>query len=137
MVAESNPPVNTDNNQVKELVKVNNLVKYYPVRGGILRRVVAWVQAVDDVPFTISEGETLGLVGESGCGKSTVGNCILRLMMPTSGTVELNGDNIYEMSSKEVKLMRRNMQVIFQDPYSSLNPRKPIGDSILAGLKIH
>jgi oligopeptide/dipeptide ABC transporter ATP-binding protein len=122
---------------VKDLVQVRNLVKYYPVRGGILRRVVAWVQAVDDVSFTIREGETLGLVGESGCGKSTLGNCVLRLIKPTSGTVELNGDNIFEMDSKEVKLMRRNMQVIFQDPYSSLNPRKPIGDSILAGLKIH
>ncbi len=122
---------------VKDLVKVNNLVKHYLVRGGILKRVVAWVQAVDDVSFTIREGETLGLVGESGCGKSTVGNCVLRLIKPTSGTVEINGDNIYKLNSKELKIMRRNMQVIFQDPYSSLNPRKPIGDSILAGLKIH
>lgn len=120
-----------------DLVKVQNLVKYFPVRGGILKRVVAWVQAVDDVSFTIREGETLGLVGESGCGKSTVGNCILRLLEPTSGTVELQGKNIYEFNSKELKVMRRNMQVVFQDPYSSLNPRKPIGDSILAGLKIH
>lgn len=128
---------NQDTEMVKDLVKVNNLVKHYPVRGGILRRVVDWVQAVDDVSFTIREGETLGLVGESGCGKSTVGNCILRLIEPTSGTVELNGDNIFEMNPKEIKLLRRNMQVIFQDPYSSLNPRKPIGDSILAGLKIH
>ena len=128
--------MNTED-QVKDLVIVNNLVKHFPVRGGILKHVVAWVQAVDDVSFTIREGETLGLVGESGCGKSTVGNCILRLIKPTSGTVELNGDNIYELNSKELKIMRRNMQVIFQDPYSSLNPRKPIGDSILAGLKIH
>ncbi|UCD97982.1 MAG: dipeptide ABC transporter ATP-binding protein [Chloroflexota bacterium] len=125
------------NKKSDDLLKVKNLVKYFPVRGGILKRIVAWVQAVDDVSFTIHRGETLGLVGESGCGKSTVGNCILRLIEPTSGTVELNGSNIYELNSNELKLMRRNMQVIFQDPYSSLNPRKPIGDSILAGLRIH
>jgi peptide/nickel transport system ATP-binding protein/oligopeptide transport system ATP-binding protein len=134
----NHPTIDTSTeDQVKDLVKVNNLVKHYPVRGGIMKRVVAWVQAVDDVSFTIREGETLGLVGESGCGKSTDGNCVLRLIKPTSGTVEINGDNIYKLNSKELKIMRRNMQVIFQDPYSSLNPRKPIGDSILAGLKIH
>ena len=115
-----------DNGQVKELVHVNVLVKYFPVRGGILKRVVAWVQAVDNVSFTIREGETLGLVGESGCGKSTVGNCILPLLEPTSGSVEIDGQNVFELNSKEVKSMRRNVQVIFQDPYSSLNPRKPI-----------
>ena len=122
---------------VKDLVRVKDLVKHYPVRGGVLRRVVAQVKAVDGVSFSIKPGETLGLVGESGCGKSTVGNCILRLLQPTSGTIELNGENIQELGSKELKSVRRNMQVIFQDPYSSLNPRKPIGDSILAGLKIH
>ena len=82
-------------------------MKYFPVRGGILKRVVAWVQAVDDVSFTVREGETLGLVGESGCGKSTVGNCILRLLEPTSGTVEIDGQNVFELKSKAVKSMRR------------------------------
>jgi oligopeptide/dipeptide ABC transporter ATP-binding protein len=128
---------NPDSNQSNDLLQIHDLVKHYPVRGGVLRRVVAWVKAVDGVSFSIRKGETLGLVGESGCGKSTVGNCILRLLKPTSGSIELNGDNIQEMGSRELKSVRRNMQVIFQDPYSSLNPRKPIGDSILAGLKIH
>ena len=100
-----NYPAESANNQVRELVKVRNLVKLFPVRGGIFKRVVAWVQAVDDVSFTIHEWETLGLVGESGCGKSTVGNFIFRLLTPTSGSVELNGDNIYDLSSKEVKRM--------------------------------
>ncbi|MGW8224587.1 MAG: ABC transporter ATP-binding protein [Anaerolineales bacterium] len=128
---------NPDFKKSDDLLQVYDLVKHYPVRGGVLRRVVAWVKAVDGVSFSIRKGETLGLVGESGCGKSTVGNCILRLLKPTSGRVELNGDNIQEMGPRELKSARRNMQVIFQDPYSSLNPRKPIGDSILAGLKIH
>ena len=96
-----------DNGQVTNLVNVKNLVKYFPVRGGILKRVVAQVQAVDDVSFTVREGETLGLVGESGCGKSTVGNWILRLLEPTSGTVEIDGQNVFELKSKAVKSMRR------------------------------
>ncbi len=128
---------NTDPNTAKDLLRVSDLVKHYPVRGGVLRRVVAWVKAVDGVSFSIQRGETLGLVGESGCGKSTVGNCILRLLNPTSGSIELNGENIQDLDGKGLKAARRDMQVIFQDPYSSLNPRKPIGDSILAGLKIH
>jgi peptide/nickel transport system ATP-binding protein/oligopeptide transport system ATP-binding protein len=130
-------PMNSDNDQVKDLLRVHDLVKHYPVRGGVFRRVVAWVKAVDGISFSIRKGETLGLVGESGCGKSTVGNCILRLLEPTSGSIELNGDDLLDMNSRQLKAARRNMQVIFQDPYSSLNPRKPIGDSILSGLKIH
>jgi oligopeptide/dipeptide ABC transporter ATP-binding protein len=128
---------NTDPSPAKDLLRVSDLVKHYPVRGGVLRRVVAWVKAVDGVSFSIQQGETLGLVGESGCGKSTVGNCILRLLELTSGSIELNGENIQDLDRKGLKAARRDMQVIFQDPYSSLNPRKPIGDSILAGLKIH
>lgn len=127
----------TDPSTAKDLLRVRDLVKHYPVRGGVLRRVVAWVKAVDGVSFSIQKGETLGLVGESGCGKSTVGNCILRLLEPTGGSIELNGENIQDLNGKDLKAARRDMQVIFQDPYSSLNPRKPIGDSILAGLKIH
>jgi peptide/nickel transport system ATP-binding protein/oligopeptide transport system ATP-binding protein len=121
----------------RDLVSVKNLVKYYPVRGGILRRIVDWVHAVDDLDFTIREGETLGLVGESGCGKSTVGRTMLRLLEPTSGSVEFSGRNIFELQKQELKSLRREVQIIFQDPYASLNPRRPVGDSIMAGLNIH
>lgn len=125
------------NGRGKDLVRVKNLVKYFPVRGGILKRIVDWVQAVDGVDFTIREGETLGLVGESGCGKSTVGRTILALLEPTRGSVEFEDANIFELHKRELKAMRRNMQIIFQDPYASLNPRRPVGDSIMAGLNIH
>jgi len=120
-----------------DLVKVQNLVKYFPVRGGVLRRVVDWVQAVDGVSFAIREGETLGLVGESGCGKSTVGRTLLHLLKPTSGTVEFDGVDVFGLEKKELKSLRRDMQIIFQDPYASLNPRRPISDSVIAGLNIH
>ncbi len=121
----------------KDLVVVKNLVKYFPVRSGLLQRIVAWVQAVDDVSFTVREGETLGLVGESGCGKTTVGRTVLRLIEPTSGEVSFNGINVLKLRGNELKLMRRNMQIIFQDPYASLDPRIPVGESIAEGLRIH
>ncbi len=120
-----------------DLIQVKNLVKYFPVRGGLLQRVVAWVQAVDDVSFTVREGEALGLVGESGCGKTTVGRTLLRLIEPTSGSVLLDGNDVLKMHGGELKSMRRNMQIIFQDPYASLDPRMPIGESIAEGLRIH
>ncbi|MFC2029372.1 ABC transporter ATP-binding protein [Chloroflexota bacterium] len=125
------------NKSHKDLVRVQDLVKHFPVRAGVLKRIVAWVQAVDGVSFAIREGETLGLVGESGCGKSTVGRTILHLLEPTSGTVEFNGTNIFDLQKKEMKSLRRDMQIIFQDPYATLNPRRPISDSIMAGLNIH
>ena len=125
------------NGSGKDLLQVENLVKYFPVRAGIFQRVVDWVQAVDGVSFTIREGETLGLVGESGCGKSTVGNTILRLIEPTDGYVDFDGKNIFGINKRDLKPIRKDMQIIFQDPYSSLNPRKPVGDSIMAGLNIH
>ncbi len=121
----------------KDLVVVENLVKHFPVRGGILKRVVDWVQAVDGVSFTIREGETLGLVGESGCGKSTIGRTILRMIEPTSGSVTFDGANVFELKKQELKDLRRDMQIIFQDPYASLNPRMPVSDSVKAGLDIH
>ncbi len=120
-----------------DFVQVKNLVKYFPVRGGLMRRVVDWVQAVDNVSFTVREGETVGLVGESGCGKTTVGRTMLRLVEPTSGEVIFDGVEVFNLRGEELKNMRRNMQIIFQDPYASLDPRTPIGESVAEGLKIH
>ncbi len=121
----------------QEFIQVKNLKKYFPVRGGVLQRVVAWVQAVDDISFTVRDGETLGLVGESGCGKTTVGRTILRLTEPSGGKVLLDGTDVFSLRGKALKEMRRNMQIIFQDPYASLDPRMPIGESVMEGLKIH
>lgn len=123
--------------QKRVLLEVNNLVKYFPVRAGLLQRVKAWVKAVDNVTFFIYEGETFGLVGESGCGKTTIGRTILRLIPATSGSVVFDGQNIFDLNASQLKKMRSNMQIIFQDPYSSLDPRMPIGESIAEGLRIH
>ena len=120
-----------------DMIVVKDLKKYFPVKSGLLQRVVAHVQAVDGVSFTIKDGECLGLVGESGCGKTTVGRTILRLLEPTSGSVLFQGNDIAKADKKALKAMRRNMQIIFQDPYSSLDPRVPIGESIAEGLVIH
>ncbi|MBL7164592.1 MAG: dipeptide ABC transporter ATP-binding protein [Anaerolineales bacterium] len=127
---------NTGGNS-QELVRVQNLVKYYPVLGGVLRREIAQVKAVDDVSFSIAKGETLGLVGESGCGKTTVGHTMLRLLPHTSGSVTFDGTDVFSLKGPELKNMRRNMQIVFQDPYASLDPRLPIGESIAEGIKIH
>jgi oligopeptide/dipeptide ABC transporter ATP-binding protein len=121
----------------QNLIQVDNLVKYFPVRAGFLQKVVAYVQAVDNVSFAVREGETLGLVGESGCGKTTVGRTILRLIEPTAGAIAFQGQDIMKLKGRELKEMRRNMQIIFQDPYASLDPRMPIGESVMEGLNIH
>jgi len=121
----------------RDLVEIKNLVKYFPVRGGLLQRVVAWVQAVDNVSFSIKEGETLGMVGESGCGKTTIGRTILRLIPATSGKVYFDGQDVFAARARELKALRRNMQIIFQDPFSSLDPRMPVGESIAEGLLVH
>ena len=100
-----------------ELIRVKNLVKYFPMRGGVLQRTVSWVQAVDDVSFTVKRGETVGLVGESGCGKTTVGRTMLRLLEPTSGHVTFDGTDVFCLRGSKLKAMRRKMQIILQDPY--------------------
>jgi len=124
-------------NGADTLVDVKNLVKYFPVTAGVLRRKVGDVKAVDNVSFTINRGETLGLVGESGCGKTTVGRCILRLQEPTSGSVIMNGVDQAKANRRELRRMRRHMQLIFQDPYASLNPRMTAGEIVGEPLLIH
>ena len=125
------------NHKGETLVEVNNLVKYFPVRAGLLQRVVNQVKAVDDVSFIVRRGETLGMVGESGCGKTTVGRTMLRLVEPTSGSVKFKGNDVFSMKPNDLKAVRRDMQIIFQDPYASLDPRIPIGESVMEGLHIH
>jgi len=119
------------------LLQVKNLKKYFPIRGGLFSREVARVHAVDDVSFTIEKGETMGLVGESGCGKSTTGRCILRLIEPTSGEVTFEGKNVTALDKRSLRHLRRDMQIIFQDPYASLNPRMTVGSIIGEAIVIH
>jgi oligopeptide/dipeptide ABC transporter ATP-binding protein len=122
---------------IDSLLKVDNLVKYFPIKKGVFRRTVGWIKAVDDVSFEVYEGETLGLVGESGCGKTTTALTILRLEEPTKGKVIFNGRDIVKMKKSEMRKERKNMQIIFQDPYSSLDPRMKIKDIIAEGILTH
>jgi oligopeptide transport system ATP-binding protein len=119
------------------LLRVKNLKKYFPIRGGLFSREVARVHAVDDVTFDLLKGETLGLVGESGCGKSTTGRCILRLIEPTAGEVWFDDKNVTTLDKRSLRHLRRDMQIIFQDPYASLNPRMTVGSIIGEALVIH
>ena len=126
-----------ENSRNDYLVETRNLVKYYPIRGGVFLKEVAAVKAVDDVSLTIRSGETMGLVGESGCGKTTFGRAILRLEEPTAGEVIFKGRNLLACDAKEMRGLRKQMQIIFQDPFSSLNPRKTIAQIIGEPLLVH
>jgi oligopeptide/dipeptide ABC transporter ATP-binding protein len=119
------------------VLEVRDLKKYFPIRKGLLQRAGGTVFAVDGVSFTIQPGETLGLVGESGCGKTTVGRAITRLIEPTSGSIRISGKDITNLSKKELRPYRREMQIIFQDPFSSLDPRMSAGDIVAEPLRVH
>ncbi|MBL7031752.1 MAG: ABC transporter ATP-binding protein [Nitrospira sp.] len=119
------------------LLEIKNLKKYFPVTKGIFSKVVGNVKAVDNISFDINEGETLGLVGESGCGKTTASRVILRLTEPTGGEVSFNGDDVFSMKGERLRQFRKDVQIIFQDPYSSLNPRLTVGNIIAEGIGAH
>ncbi len=123
--------------EIPPLVEIRNLVKYYPIRGGVFLKEIASVKAVDGVSMTIRQGETVGLVGESGCGKTTLGRAVLRLEEPTSGEVRFEGKNILTYNQHQMRTLRKQMQIIFQDPFSSLNPRKTVSHIIGEPLLIH
>lgn len=119
------------------VLEVENLKKYYPIRRGLLQRVQGHVKAVDDVSFTIHEGETLGLVGESGCGKTTTARAILQLDPPTAGSVKLRGRDLVGVRGEKLRSMRTEMQIVFQNPYSSLNPRMTVGRALIEPMMVH
>src|SRR6201993_3483163 len=121
-----------------ELLRVANLKMYFPITQGIiLQRQVGWVRAVDDISFSVKRGETLGLVGESGCGKSTTGRAILQLYKPTAGEVKFDGTELTKLGGEQMRNRRRRMQMISQDPYASLNPRRTVGNIIGEPLEVH
>ena len=121
----------------ENLLEVQNLRKYFPIKKGVLSRVSDYVKAVDDVSFSIRRGETFGLVGESGCGKTTTGRAVLRLIEPDAGEIEFDGTDLRALSARELRRRRRDMQIIFQDPYASLNPRMPVSTIVGEPFAIH
>src|SRR5271168_5191079 len=119
------------------LLRVTHLKRHFLIKGGLLSREVGRVRAVDDVSFSIDRGETLGLVGESGCGKSTTARCVLRLIEPSAGEISFDGQDVRALGGNDLRAMRRNMQLVFQDPFASLNPRMTVGDILGEAFIIH
>ncbi|MGH8776256.1 MAG: ABC transporter ATP-binding protein [Jiangellaceae bacterium] len=137
-VTTESKPAPSSKTPGEHLLEVTDLVKNFPVRGGgFLRRVVGYVQAVSGVSLHVDEGETLGVVGESGCGKSTTGRAILQLHKPTSGSVLFDGKELTTLPTKQMQAVRRELQIVFQDPYASLNPKMPVNDIVAEPLKVH
>ncbi len=125
------------NNLNDNLIEVKNLKKYFPIKSGVMKKTTGYVKAVDDVSFSIRRGKVLGIVGESGCGKSTTGRTILKLLKATSGSVHFNGVDVFNVKKQELKALRTDMQIIFQDPYSSLNPRLPVYEIVGEAMREH
>jgi oligopeptide/dipeptide ABC transporter ATP-binding protein len=136
-MASAATSIATETEAEMPLVEVSGLRKYFPVRGGLFGSVSSQVRAVEDVSFTVKRGETLGLVGESGCGKTTVGRLLLRLLEPTAGKVRFDGRDLAALDRQQLRRLRPRMQLIFQDPYSSLNPRRSVGDAIAEPMFVH
>ena len=131
------PGVGTSATQGDVILKAEDLMKHYPIRAGVLRRTVGHVKAVDGVSFTLHRGETLGVVGESGCGKSSLGRLLMRLEEPTGGKLTFDGVDVYAQQGAAMRRLRRDIQIVFQDPYTSLNPRKTVGDIVGEPFEIH
>jgi ABC-type microcin C transport system duplicated ATPase subunit YejF len=125
------------NDTVKNLVEVKDLKTHFPIKAGLFNKTVGHVKAVDGVSFKIEAGKTLGLVGESGCGKTTVGRTLLRLLQPTAGSFTFGGEDVFAASSDRMKTLRRDIQMMFQDPYGSLNPRMTVGNIVGEALGVH
>jgi len=121
----------------ENMIEVTNLKKYFPIKSGLIKKTSGYVKAVDNISFTIKKGQVLGIVGESGCGKSTLGRTMLKLLNPTDGKVEFEGKNIYNMNKRELTNLRTKMQIVFQDPYSSLNPRLPVYEIVGEAMMQH
>ena len=136
-MANNNNDTNRNNGEGRNVIQVRNLKQYFPIKAGLMQRVVGYVKAVDDISFRIERGKTMGLVGESGSGKTTVGKTMLRLNEATSGKVLFNGKNVFELNRAGLREIRPKMQMIFQDPYSSLSPRMPISEIIGEAVREH